>query len=183
MKIPLVYGLLMTVVGALLMFGLFFAGFHETPDKLAQVRWPSAGVSVLASVVLLGLAMRGQRAENPPAKEWGYGSAFGTGVLTAMWGCLFSAVVSYVYFAYVNPQFGDVVYQLQMQTMQASGAPAARIEAAEKMTRMFLSPIPLTIIQLLQSFIVLVIASLLVAIFVRKPTATAGLEAEPPSIA
>jgi hypothetical protein len=179
MKIPLVYGLLMAVVGALLMFGLFVAGFHETPDKLAVVRWPSAGVSIIASIVLLALSMHGQRAEYPANKEWSYGSAVGTGVLTALWASLFSAVVSYVYFAYVNPQFGDVVYQLQVQTMQAKGMPAARVDAAEKMMRMMLSPIPLTIIQLLQSFIALVVTSLVVAIFVRKPTATAGLVAEP----
>jgi hypothetical protein len=182
MKIPLVYGLLMAVVGALLMYGLFFAGYHETPDKLALVRWPSAGVSVVASIVFLAIAMHGRRAEYPANQEWGYGTAFGTGVLTALWGCLFSALISYVYFAYVNPQFGDVVYQLQVQAMQAKGMPSARIDAAEKMMRMLLSPIPLTILQLVQSFIGLVIASLIVAIFFRKPTTTMGLETEPPTM-
>jgi hypothetical protein len=34
MKIPLVYGLLMAVVGALLMYGLFFAGFFRKPTTI-----------------------------------------------------------------------------------------------------------------------------------------------------
>lgn len=185
MKIPLIYGLLMAIVGALLTFGLYFGGFHDTPEKLQMIRWPSAGVGVIAAIGLVVLSVRARRAEYPANREWGYGSAFGTGVVTGLWACLFSAVFSFVYFAMINPQFSDVVYQLQAQTMEAKGVPADVIARQEGIMRKVMSPVGLTIVQTVQAIFGSVIFSLVIAIFLRKPLPvreSVTTEASPPPV-
>lgn len=188
MKIPLTYGSLLALIGALLTFGLFLAGLHDTPEKLHVVQPITIGVMVVASIVLFALAMRARRAQYPTNREWNYGPALGTGALTAMWSALFSAVVSYVYFALVNPQFSDVLYQMQVAKLEEKGMSSAQIEQAEKFMRMFMSPVVLTISSLIQSFIIGVIFSLIIAIFFRKPLAPAipsveSSAATPPPVA
>lgn len=84
MKIPLTYGSLLALIGALLTFGLFLAGLHDTPEKLHLAQPITIAVMVIASIALFALAMRARRAQYPSNREWTYGSAFGTGVLTAL---------------------------------------------------------------------------------------------------
>jgi hypothetical protein len=168
MKTPLIYGALMAIIGALVTYGLFFAGYHDTPEKLQASSWISTVVGVLAAVTCLALAMRERRAQHPVDQSWGYGSAFGTGVLTGLWAALFGAVLAYVYFAIINPQFGETVYQAQVAKMEAKGASSSQIDAASGFMRKFVSPVAMTLVQGIGGFIWSVILSLLVAIFFRK---------------
>lgn len=82
---------------------------------------------------------------------------------------MLGAIVSFVYFALVNPQFSDVLYQMQVTKMEEKGLSSTQIEQAEKIMRIFLSPIVLAISGIIQSMIGGVILSLIIAIFFRNP--------------
>lgn len=178
MKTPLLYGLLMAIAGALLTYALYFAGFHDTPEKLQAARWPSGLIGIAITIVILLLAMRARRAEYVPPDEWGYGSAFVTGLMVAVFGCLFAAVFQYVYMAFINRQFSDLLLQLAQQQM-----PPTQFEHSEGVLRKIYSPIGMTIFQALGGMFFSVIMSLIIAIFVRKPLASGVTEiAEPPPV-
>ncbi len=162
-------------------FGLFAAGYHDTPEKLHVAQIIGIVVMFVATVVALALAMRARRAQYPADRDWTYGSALGTGVLVAVWGTLFGAIIGYIYMAFVNPQLSDVIYQMQVTKLEEKGLSADKIAQAEKIMRMFLSPIVLTIGNAIQSIVLAVIFSLIVAIFFRKPLPAAPLAAEPAS--
>lgn len=183
MKTPLLYGALMAIIGALITFGLFFAGFHDTASKFQVGQWIGSGFGLLTGIVCLALAMRERRAEYPVNRTWGYGPAVGTGVMTGLWAVLFGAVLAYVYFAIVNPNFGEFTYQMQVAKLQAKGMTPSQIEAASGVMRKFLSPVVMTIFQAIGGFVWSVILALIVAIFFRKPVAVAEpseLETPPP---
>jgi hypothetical protein len=63
MKTPLLYGCLITLASALTTFGLFFAGYHETAQKLEATQWVGSVVPFVAGVVFTALAMRERPAE------------------------------------------------------------------------------------------------------------------------
>lgn len=182
MKTSLVYGTLLAVIGALMTFGMYFAGFHDTPEKMKAVQWPGLAVILIAVIVCLALAMKTRRAEFPADREWGYGSALGTGVLTGLWSALIGAVLGYVYMAIVNPQFGETVYQLQIMLAEQKGAPAAQIEGMSAAKGFITSPVFMTIGQAIQAFLGCLVFSLIIAIFFRKREEPALTEAVPPTV-
>lgn len=183
MKTPLLYGAIMALVGALASYGLFFAGYHDTPEKVQASQWVGSTVGIVAAVVCIALAMREQRAQYPASQKWGYGSAFGTGVLTVLWAALIGAVFAYVYFAIINPQFPDILQQVQDTKLEAKGLSGSQLEAAERMAHRFLTPVPMTVFNALGTFVGGVIISLLVAIFFRRrELPVAAVEAPPPLV-
>lgn len=179
--------MLLAVIGALLTFGLFFAGFHDTPEKMHGSRWIAFSIGTIATVIALVLAMRAQRAAYPANKQWTYGSALGTGVLTGLWSAVFGAVFMYLYVGIINPNFRDVLHQMQVHAMEAKGLSADRIAQSERVLNIFLSPLAVTIAQFVNGVVGTVILSLIVAIFVRKPLAAvpgsdADAAVEPPAL-
>jgi hypothetical protein len=178
MKTPLVYGSLMALVGALLTYGLFFAGYHDAPEKLQVAQWIGSGGGILASIVFTALAMRERRAEYPANREWGYGSAFVTGLLAGLVGAVLGAILAYIYFAFVNPGFNEIVYQAQVAKMEAKGMSSAQIEQASGMMRKMMSPVVMVIFQVIAGAVWSTILSLIVAIFFRNRPA-AAYAAEP----
>lgn len=183
MKTPLLYGTLIALVGALVTFGLFFAGYHDTPEKLQSVQWVPGVVALVATVLGFMLAMRERRAEYPAEKEWGYGAAFGTAFLTGLVSTVIGAVLSYVYFAIVNPNFTEVTYQAQVAAMEAKGIPAAQIEQAAPMMQRFMTPAFMIIAQLVMGTIYSLVIALIAAIFFRtREQPVASLEATPPAL-
>lgn len=179
MKTPLTYGFLLALAGAVLTLVLFFAGFHESAEKMATAQWVGGLGGLAITIACLSLAMREKRANSPADGSWGYGSAFGTGVLTALWGALFGAIFAYVYFALINPAFSDVIVQGQIAKLEASGKLSeAQIANAEPTMRRFASPPILVAFQAVGGFIWTLVVSLIVAIFFRERPVAAG--APPP---
>ncbi len=172
----------MALIGALSTFGLYFAGFHDAPEKLQVAQWIGSGVGIVAAVVCTALAMRERRAEYPMENEWGYGSALGVGILTGVVAAVFGAILAYIYFGIVNPQFSDVVYQAQVAKMEQKGMSSAQIDAASGMMRKMMGPVAMTVFQLIGSIVWSVILSLIVAIFFRRRTTITPAEVEPPTI-
>lgn len=98
----------MAIAGALLTFILFFTGFHGSVEAMQSgvAQTISMVAPLLIAVVCIALAMRDKRQATPPETGWGYGSAFGTGVMTVLFSTLFGAIFAYIYFAVLNPGIG-----------------------------------------------------------------------------
>jgi hypothetical protein len=183
MKIPLSYGVAMAIAGALLTFVMFFAGFHDTAEKMQSGVAQTIGmvVPLAIAVTCLILAMRDKRANTPPDANWGYGSALGVGVLTGLFGALLGAVFAYIYFAFINPNMTEVIYQMQVAKMEEKGMSAEQIGNAESMMRKMMSPIMMTVFQTLMGIVWGVILSLIIAIFFRRrDIEVVGAETPPP---
>jgi hypothetical protein len=182
MKTPLIYGAAMAIAGALLTFVMFFAGFHDSAEKMGSGIAQGLGMvgGLLIAVVCLVLAMRDKRANSSPDSPWGYGSALGTGVLTGLFGALFGAIFTYIYFAFLNPEVTNIMYELEVSKMEARGTPPEQIDAAEGMMRFMFSPGMATLVQAIFGFVVIVVLSLIIAIFYKRRPAT--LQAEPPPL-
>ncbi len=170
----------MAVAGAILTLLLYFAGLHESAEKLKSAQWIGIIGAVAIGGFCISLAMREKRAEFPVDEEWGYGSALGMGVLTGMWASLFGLVTAYVYLALLNPDFCDVVFQAQVAGMEEKGMSSAQIERLEPMLRKWMSPIVMTIMQGVMGFIWSIVLSLIIAIFLRQRPAATGASDAPP---
>lgn len=180
MKVSLLYGALMAIIGALAMYGLFFAGYHDTAEKMQASQWVGSTVGLVATVVCLALAMRDRRAQQPAGRPWGYGQAYLTGLLTGLCAMLIGAVFSYVYFAIVNPQFADVAAQIQTMRLEAKGLTGEQLEKVTRISRWVLNPVPMTIANAFVSFFASAVLALFVAIFFRRKL-EAGEPVEPVS--
>lgn len=170
MKIPLMYGVAIAVGGALLNLAMFFAGVHDNPERIQSgiVQTISVVVPLAIAITCISLAMRDKRAITPPEANWSYGSALGTGTLVALFASLFGAVASYVYYAFINPNVSDIIYQAQVATMTAKGMTPDQIERAGGVMRKMLSPAVMTIFQTVMGFAWNFILSLIIAIFFRQ---------------
>ena len=181
MKTPLIYGFSMGLATALVTLLLYFTGYHDSAEKLSAAQWIGGGVNIAILVACLALAMKEKRANSAPENDWGYGSALGVGVLTALAGAIFGAVFGYLYFGILNPGFGDVILDAQIAAMEAKGMPAATIERAEPMMRKWMSAPVMAIMGCVSSFILGTVLSLIVAIFFRRRDA--DVVAPPPVMA
>lgn len=182
MKTSLTYGAAMAIAGAVLTLVLYLAGFHDSVEKMKPAQWVGSIGGIAIGISCLTLAMRDKRANHPVDSDWGYGSALGAGVLTALFGSLFGTVTAYVYFALLNPGFSDVVFQAQVAAMESKGMTAAQIEKIEPMLRKWMSPLAMTLMQGFMGFIWSLLLSLVLAIFVRKRPAPAGSGEIPPLV-
>lgn len=172
----------MAIAGALLTFILFFAGFHGSVEAMQSgvAQTVSIVVPVLITVICLALAMRDKRESTPSDSGWGYGSALGTGVVTVLFSALFGAVFAYIYFAVLNPDMSDVIYETQVAKMEEKGMPADQIDQAEPIMRKMLSPVMMTVFQSVMGFISGVVLSLIVAIFYKRRSTESGMPGSPP---
>ena len=170
MKTPLTYGVIMAVASALLTLGLFFAGFHDSVERIESGLGKFiAFVGPLAiTIACLALAMREKRANTPADTSWGYGSALWTGVLTGLLAALFSAVFAYLYFAFINPGMTEVLYQAELAKLEAKGLSPEQIDRAEQFMRKMLSPGIVTVFQSIGGFLITVVLSLIIAIFYKN---------------
>jgi hypothetical protein len=183
MKIPLLYGLYSAIGGAIVTLLLYFTGFHDSVEKFTAAQWIGGVAGFLIMVTCLALAMRDKRALAPADAEWGYGSAFGAGVLTGLFIAVFNAIVTYIYFAFINPNMPDIIFAMQQAKMEAKGLSATQIANAEPLMRKMMSPGITACLQVIGGFIFTVIVSLIVAIFFRQPRPAAAVGEAPPPMA
>jgi hypothetical protein len=182
MKTPLFYGCLSAFGGAVLTLLVYFAGFHDTVEKLptAQLIVGVAGIAIF--ITCLALTMRDKRAQAAPGSEWGYGSALGAGVLMSVFSVLLGCIFNYLYFTVINPHMSDLIFAAQQAKMEEKGMSADQIAKAEPIMRKMMSPAVTTLIQLIGGFIISVLISLIVAIFFREPRASVEIVDVPPSL-
>ncbi len=173
MKTPLIYGALLAIGTAILTLLLFFAGLHDSPAAMQTASWIGLPGSAAISITALAFAMREKRADPLPSGTWGYGSAVGVGMLTALVGVLLGGIFNYLYFSIINPRAVDTLLQSQLYAMEAKGMSAAQMDQAEPMMRRWMTPGLITLAQAFTGFISLIVLTLLVAIFYRQRPAEA----------
>jgi hypothetical protein len=169
MKIPLTYAGLCAIGGAILTLLLYFGGFHESVEKLPVAQWVGGIGGILILVIALALAMREKRSQTPADASWGYGSAFGTGALTAVLAAVFGAIFYFAYASYINPAFTDVVREAQQAQLTAMNLPAEQLAQREKAVAFMSAPGVSAAVQGVFGAIFSVLIALVVAIFFRQP--------------
>ena len=163
------YGVAMAVASSLLNYGLYFAGFHETPDKLGTAQMIAMIGGLLISITCITLGTRARRAETPANESFGYGRALGAGFMVSLWGVIFGTISQVLYIAVVNPGFGDVMVQTELAKAEARGASAQQLEQAEGFIRMMTSPTAQAVVGFIFGLIFCTVIALIVAAFVRRP--------------
>ncbi len=183
MKIPLTYGFYMALAGAVLTLLMYFAGMHDTAEKLNSSRWVGGIGGAIIGATFLVLAMREKRANTPLETDWTYGSAVGVGILTGLFGAIFSVVFTYLYFGFLNPGMSELILEAQLAAMEAKGMTSAQISNAEPMMRKMMSPVMLTVFQGFFGLVWGICLALITAIFMRsRPAGFVPNEIAPPPV-
>lgn len=171
MKIPFTYGAALAVASMGLTLVQYFLGMHDDVSKVGTGQKTIIFASVLITIAFLTLAMRATRAKATDG-TLSYGRAIGTGALTMLFSGFFSALFVLLYGMVINPQYHELLYLNAMREL-----PAGQEERAEGMVRFFTGPIFLALMVFVFSIIFGVIASLVIALFVKKeaPFASASL--------
>ncbi len=168
MKTSLTYGFIIALCGALISMGSYFAGWHDTPDKLDLAHNLGTVLGLIVAIVGIVLGIKEKRSLLPADASWGYGSALGTGILIGLFAAILGSIYSYCYFAFINPHITDVIYQAQVAKMEAKGMSAEQIERAEPMMRKFMGPVFITISSFVIGFVVNTVLSLIIAAFLKN---------------
>lgn len=177
MKTCSLYGFILAVLTAVLTLVLYFLGFHSDPAKLGAAKWIGGIAGVAINVVVVALGVKARRSEVPAAEPFNYGSALGAGMTIAVVASFLGAIFTYVYMGFVNTGYADVLLQDQMDKLQAKGLSSAQLEQAEKMTRLFMGPVPTAVFSLIAGVIFGFIVALIVAAFLKRPA-----QSEPPPV-
>jgi hypothetical protein len=174
MKTYLTYGVINAIAAALFSLVLFLAGYQT--EKISTGQYLGY-VGIVIFFVVLFLGMREAR-EAKPDKAITYGGALGAAVMIALFSGLFGAVYTYIHFTFVNPDYPQYLADLTRQKLEAKGLPEAQIDAAIKMSSLFMKPAMMAIFGIIGSVLMGTIGGLILAIFVKREPAP--LTDEPP---
>ena len=166
MKTSLLYAFGLSLAGALIILLSSLLGYHNDPARFQTGQMISIVLGSLAAVAALALGMRAVRAESP-TQSLSYGRAIGTGALISALSGVMSAVFVYVYGKFINPEFHQVMYEVQVAQM-SERMTAAQIEQAEPMMRFLTSAGWIASAQLLFSPVFGVILSAIVGLFLKR---------------
>lgn len=169
MKIPLTYGAIMAIAGAVLALSLYLLGFHSDATRLGAGQAIAMVAGLAIGITCIVLAMKARRAELPPNEPFGYGRALGVGVLTALFAALFGLVTSYVYANHINPGFTDIIVQAEIAKLEAKGLPPAQIEQVEKVVRAMSGPVAQVIMGFFGGLLFGTVISLIAAAILKRP--------------
>ncbi|MCB9285008.1 MAG: DUF4199 domain-containing protein [Lewinellaceae bacterium] len=90
-----------------------------------------------------------------------FGRALGFGTLTVAIICLAGMVLNYLHFAFIDPGMIDQIRNASIAQMEERGMDETQIEQAMKFTKMFTSPIAMSIFGAIFSFIMGFIVTLI----------------------
>jgi len=171
MKTYLTYGFYMALGSALIVFALYFLGYHSEPSKLgaAQVIQSICGLAIGITCNVLGVKAR--RAELPPTADFGYGRALGAGVMITLFAALFGTVFNYLYASVINPGFIEIMMQAQSDKLEAQGLSADKIDQINAMTRAWMKPAVQSAIGFFAGLFFGTLISLITAAFLKRPAA------------
>lgn len=169
MKIYLTYGFAITLGNALVTIICYLLGFHSDPDKIQMAGYLAMSVGLAVGITATALGMRAKCQATPATEEFGYGQAFATGFMIALFAALFGAIFHYIYLAFINPGFTDVIQQAQRAKLEAKGISSEQIERMQNFARMFMQPAVQAIFGILGALIGGTLISLVVAAFVKRP--------------
>jgi hypothetical protein len=169
MKTCSLYGFISALAGAFVTLILYFLGFHSDASKLQAAGWIGSLLGIAVTVACLVLGVKARREETPKEADFGYGKAVGAGTLISLVASFLSSVFAYVYYAFINPAFTDLMVQNQMAKMEARGMSGDQLEKAESFTKWMMSAGPASVMAFFYIFILGVILALIVAAFMKRP--------------
>jgi len=164
MSTKFIYALILTICGAIFNLLLYFTGFQT--EKLAtgqHLQW----LGLVMMFVVLWLGIRAVRDE-APEKGMSYGRGVGTGTLIALYSGLMSSVYSFIHFKFINTEFADYQLALIRTKWEAAGLSEAKMEQAEKFTRMMMGPGVQAFMTPIFVTIAGVICALIIAAFLKR---------------
>jgi hypothetical protein len=174
MKTCSLYGFIMAVASAILLLVLYFLGYHTDPAKFGAAKWIGGvgGLAIAITVMVMGVKAR--RAEVPANEPFGYGKAFGAAFMISVVSTIIYTIFYYIYAAFINTGFSEMIIQDSMDKMQAKGVSGAQLDSMEKGIRFMSSPMMLGISSVIGGLIFGVILALIIAAFLKRP-APAGI--------
>ena len=180
MKTYLLYGLAWAIGGFVLMTVLYLLGFHSDTTKFTAAQIIGGLGGFIIAVTCIALGTKARRAQVPATEDFGYGRAFGAGIMITLFGALFGSLTAYTYAKFINPEFVDVIVQAQVQKLEEKNLSAAQIEGAEKMIRSMSSPGVQALFGFLGSLMFGAIISLVTAAILKRPAVPEALATPPP---
>lgn len=169
MKIYATYGFYMSLASALLVFALYFMGFHSEASKLstAQTIQMIAGFVIGTTFIVLGVKAR--QAEVPAIEDFGYGRALGAGVMITLFAAVFGVIFNYLYSAVINPNFVEVMMQAQTLKFEEKGMTSEQIERAVGFMRGMMRPAIQAAFGFIFGMFFGTLISLVAAAFLKRP--------------
>jgi hypothetical protein len=121
----------------------------------------------IASIVLLYMAIKHHRDE-----ELGgyitFGRCVKIGFLFALFSGIFFGVFGAVYHSFIRPDIIPSIMEFQRETWEAQGLNDDQIEQAASMTKMFMSPVAMAVMGIINFIIMDVIISLILGGILKK---------------
>jgi hypothetical protein len=177
MKTCSLYGFIMAVANSLLVLVLYFLGFHSDPAKLGAAKWIGGCAGLAVAIVVTVLGIKARRSEVPEGEAFGYGAALGAGVLISVVSTFLYSIFFYVYNAFINTGFNELMIQDAMDKMQAKGVSGAQADNIEKGMRFMMSPGIQAASNLVFGVIFGTILSLIIAAFLKRKGTTPPVQA------
>jgi hypothetical protein len=178
MKTYLTFGLFLALAGSLINFVIFFLGYHNDIDRMQAGQYIGGAASFVVTIALVALGIRATR-EASADRSLSYGRGVLAGLMIGVFSGLFGAVLVYVYGRIINPEYHDLLYELQIDKMAEKGMPASNIESAEGVLRFFSGPLFTAAMTVLFSPVVTIVIALIAAIFLKRAPAAAQPPAMP----
>ena len=118
------------------------------------------------SILFLVLCLKAYRDHN---QGMSYGEGVGLGTLTGVVSSAISAVFTYVFYKFINPEMIDKIHEMTLEELEdREGLTDEQIDQAMEMTAMFTGPEVMSVFALLGGIFFAFILSLVIAAILKK---------------
>ncbi len=141
----------------------------EVMDK----SWMVSILSLAVNSAILFFAMK-SRKNDTLGGFMSYGQGFGTGMLIMVFGGLITAVYTFVFYSYIDPEFINKTLEISRTEMLKKDMSDEQIDQALEMSKKFMSPVMMTVFAYLASLFIGLIISLILAAVIKKDNPNAA---------
>ena len=177
MKTALLYGVGISVAGAIVILVEFFLGLHNDPAKFQAGQWIGTIVGPLITIVGLVFGIRAVR-EGTPDRSLSYGRGVGTGTLIGLFSGLCGAVFFFIYGNFINPEYHELLFQYtrdkQEAAMRARGMNTAALDQMEGMMRFLTGVTWMSLMAIVGSVVICLVVALIASAFLKRAPAAAA---------
>lgn len=135
-------------------------------------------VSWVSYIIMIGGIVLGTKSyrDNILNGAISYGQALGFGVLMMLFASIIAAIYSYIFFAFIDPEFVNKMLQMVEEQLLERGMPDEQIEMAIEMQRKFMKPVIMALMTIPTYTFIGLIISLITSIFLKKKPAEIAFE-------
>jgi hypothetical protein len=167
MKTSLAYGSLLALTLFLILLALFLCGVHSDAAKFRLGQSVEFVGDLAAGIGFIVCGIKASRTAGGD-RGFSYGQAFGAGLSIQLVASLIGIATRYLYFGVIDPHFGDLMVQVQLDKLQARGVSGDQLDHAEHFLRIFSSPLAMTATGFISSMIFGAIVALIAAAFLKR---------------